>query len=205
MEAEENTDVPPARIVLGMALFLIVLVTVVGNALVLAAVAREKRLQTAFNVFIVNLALTDVSVGLVAGFFAVFNILQTWPFGRVLCGIWIFCDFGMTLASIFTLLAISVHRYWSVYWGFQYRLHNSRRKAVIATVLIWTVMLLLWVPTFTVDRLQNDHQDGQCFYDPAKNKVFVAIVAIVGYHGSTAVMLFCYVKVLFLLTFWRQE
>ena len=55
-------------------------------------------------------------------------------------------------------------------------------------------MLLLWGPAFAVDRFNNSRQ-GECFYDPEKNKTFVIAVAVLGYHGSTIVMLFCYVKV----------
>ncbi|KAK7478593.1 hypothetical protein BaRGS_00030192 [Batillaria attramentaria] len=59
-------------------------------------------------------------------------------------------------------------------------------------------MLVLWVPPFTVDRINNS-REGECFYDPAKNQVFVIVVAVVGYHGSTVVMLFCYIKVFLFL------
>ncbi|KAK7481820.1 hypothetical protein BaRGS_00026967 [Batillaria attramentaria] len=196
---EDAGDIPLSRILVGVLLFFIILVTVVGNTLVLVAVARDKRLHTVFNILIVNLAITDVSVGLVPmTFFAVFNVLQEWPFGEFLCGLWIFCDFGMTFASIFTLLAISLDRYWSVLWSNHYRIHHNRRKAIIATVTIWVSMLVLWVPPFTVDRINNS-REGECFYDPAKNQVFVIVVAVVGYHGSTVVMLFCYIKVFLFL------
>nr|KAG5693246.1 hypothetical protein BaRGS_000828 [Batillaria attramentaria]KAG5695637.1 hypothetical protein BaRGS_029127 [Batillaria attramentaria] len=198
---EDAGGIPLSRILVGVLLFFIILVTVVGNTLVLVAVAREKRLHTVFNILIVNLAITDVSVGLVAmTFFAAFNILQEWPFGEFLCGLWIFFDFGMTFASIFTLLAISLDRYWSVLWSNHYRIHHNRRMAIIATVTIWVSMLVLWVPPFTVDRINNS-REGECFYDPAKNQVFVIVVAVVGYHGSTVVMLFCYIKVFLTLSY----
>ncbi|KAK7101608.1 alpha-2B adrenergic receptor-like [Littorina saxatilis] len=55
-------------------------------------------------------------------------------------------------------------------------------------------MFALWTPAFVVDRLNNS-TPGECFYDPEKNQTFVTIVAVFGYHGSTVVMLFCYIKV----------
>ena len=33
-----------------------------------------------------------------------------WPFGEIMCGVWIFFDYGMTFASVFTLVAISLDR-----------------------------------------------------------------------------------------------
>ena len=84
----DNGDIKPEvtwyRIVLGFFLYLIVLVTIFGNGLVLAAIIKNKEMHTVFNVFIVNLAITDISVGLVdMNLFAIINILQYWPFGQV--------------------------------------------------------------------------------------------------------------------------
>ena len=59
----------------------------------------------------VNLAVTDVSVAVTAMSFYTFDVLLGyWPFGEFMCGVWIFFDYGMTFASVFTLLAISLDR-----------------------------------------------------------------------------------------------
>lgn len=54
--------------------------------------------------------------------------------------------------------------------------------------------IIIWVPAFIVDRVANS-KSNECIYDPALNKEFVVVVAALGYHGSTAAMLFCYIKV----------
>ena len=36
--------------------------------------------------------------------------IGTWPFGEVMCAVWIFFDYGMTFASVFTLVVISLDR-----------------------------------------------------------------------------------------------
>ena len=59
-----------------------------------------------------NLAVTDVSVGLTAMSFYTFDVLLGyWPFGDFMCGVWIFFDYGLTFTSVFTLVAISLDRY----------------------------------------------------------------------------------------------
>ena len=59
----------------------------------------------------VNLAITDVSVAIFAMSFYTFDVLLGyWPFGEFMCGVWIFFDYGMTFASVFTLVAISFDR-----------------------------------------------------------------------------------------------
>ena len=76
--------VPWQRLLLGVVLSGLVVVTVMGNVLVVVVVARNRRLQTVFNVFVVNLAVTDIAVAVTSmSFFAVYNVLQRWPFGMV--------------------------------------------------------------------------------------------------------------------------
>ena len=66
----------PSAILTGIVLYILVLITLVGNIFVLLAVYIEKSLQTAFNFFIVNLAITDTCVAATAmSFYATGN---TW-------------------------------------------------------------------------------------------------------------------------------
>ena len=73
-------------ILTGIVLYTIVAVTICGNVLVLVAVAINKNLQTTFNYYVVNLAITDLAVALTAmSFYTMDNMLGYWPFGEFLC------------------------------------------------------------------------------------------------------------------------
>jgi hypothetical protein len=51
--------------------------TIFGNILVLYAIKREKQLQTKFNIYIANLAITDLTVAITAmTFYTTDNILN---------------------------------------------------------------------------------------------------------------------------------
>ncbi|WAQ97170.1 ADA1A-like protein, partial [Mya arenaria] len=174
------------KILIGIVLYMVTLVTILGNILVLVAVKINRRLQTTFNYYIVNLAITDVAVGLTAmSFQATFIVFGRWPFGEVLCALWIFFDYGMTFVSVFTLILISIDRFWSIAWALQYRHRHTKRKGF---------MLLLWVPAWIADRVRYS-EPGVCFWDPSLNKEFVFIVAILGHHGPYCIMIFCYTYV----------
>lgn len=100
--------------------------------------ARTKRLQTIFNMYIVNLALTDIMVALTAmTFYSTETTLGYWPFGEFMCGVWIFFDYGMTFASVFNLLVISVDRLWSVMWSVHYHVHRTKKTTAITIAGIW--------------------------------------------------------------------
>ena len=56
---------------------------------------------------------------------------------QVMCGVWIFTDYGMTFASKFTMVAISLDRCWCVVWSIHYRAHNNNTKMVRLIIFIW--------------------------------------------------------------------
>ncbi|KAK7102785.1 hypothetical protein V1264_020964 [Littorina saxatilis] len=198
-EGEGGGGIGVTNIVIGTILYILVAMTVTGNAMVLLAVARNKRLQTVFNMYIVNLAVTDILVALLAmSFYTTENMLGYWPFGEFMCGVWIFFDYGMTFASVFTLIAISVDRFWAVKWSMHYRSNKTKKKTFLGIALTWVCMLVLWLPPCITDRLANS-RPGECIWEPSNNKEFVVVVAVIGHHGSCFSILFCYVSVLVLL------
>ena len=80
-------DGPPMddNLVLALVLFSFCLATVLGNALVIAAVARERYLHTVTNYFIMSLAVADCLVGSIVMPFSAAVEMQSdrrWIFGR---------------------------------------------------------------------------------------------------------------------------
>ncbi|XP_033746406.1 beta-3 adrenergic receptor-like [Pecten maximus] len=184
---------------IGVVMYAAVLLTICGNILVLIAVARNKRLQTVFNIYVINLAVTDLLVAVTAmSFYTTETVLGYWPFGEFLCGVWIFVDYGMTFASVFTLIAISVDRFWSVTWSLHYRAHHNKIKAVRLIIAVWVSTLVLWLPACIMDRINNS-VPNKCVWEPSKNKEFVVVIATIGHHGAFTVMVVCYTKVFYTL------
>ncbi len=73
-------------------LWVIVILTFLGNVLVLAAFIYEKKLRTNFNLFILNLALTDILVACTAiPLYATDYSLGYFPFNEVWykCKLWV--------------------------------------------------------------------------------------------------------------------
>ncbi|KAK3582966.1 hypothetical protein CHS0354_027080 [Potamilus streckersoni] len=180
---------------LAIALILLVIVTILGNLLVLLSFIIEPRLRQPFNMYIFNLAITDFLVAVTAmTFYSIDTILGYWPFGTVMCGVWIYFDFALTFSSVFTIVAISIDRWWSVTWPNQYRLHNTPLKTLIILLVGWSCVLAIWTPPFLFDRLRHQEPDI-CIWLPSENRQFVIFVAVIGHYIPCAVMVFCYIKV----------
>ena len=131
-------DVTWTKWALTLTLAVTALVTFWGNLLVIIAFCVDKRLHNTFNLFVLNLAVTDTLVGLLPiPFFAVDYFVGWWPFGEAVCGIWILLDWGMTFESIFTLCAIAADRLWAVRWSVHYRNHNTSKKNATVLAVVW--------------------------------------------------------------------
>ena len=123
-----------------VALWIASILTFLGNLLVILAFVFEKRLMRInFNIYILNLAVTDVLVSITATpFYSIYVYLGYWPFNEVVCAFWIFLDWGMTFASIYTLVGISIDRYWAACWPTSYRRYNtSKTRTILGVVGIW--------------------------------------------------------------------
>ena len=96
-----------SKVLLFVFQLLIMLETIFGNLLVVMSVKMEKKLQTPFNYYIVNLAITDMNVGMsVMSLFAIYNLYEYFPFNNFICGYWVWSDYTMTFESVFTLMTI---------------------------------------------------------------------------------------------------
>ncbi|CAG2106186.1 unnamed protein product, partial [Medioppia subpectinata] len=81
------------KIVVGLVLGLMILISILGNILVCLAISSDRRLRRLGNLFLASLALADLFVGSLVMTFAVANdLMEYWMFGPQLCEIWIAFD-----------------------------------------------------------------------------------------------------------------
>jgi len=96
-------------------LSLIILIAVLGNSFVIVAFCLRSRLRKPSNYFILNLAVTDLSLAImILPISAVYDITGIWIFGAEVCLIWTVLDVFVSTASIYSLVAISADRYMAI-------------------------------------------------------------------------------------------
>lgn len=75
---------------IGSVLFLVIVVTIVGNVLVCIAVCLVRKLRRPCNYLLVSLAVSDLCVAiLVMPMALLYLVLGKWPFGTFLCDLWV--------------------------------------------------------------------------------------------------------------------
>ncbi|XP_054580155.1 D(1B) dopamine receptor [Eptesicus fuscus] len=142
--AEEAAPLGPAQVLTAGLLTLLIVWTLLGNALVCAAVVRSRHLRARMtHVFIVSLAVSDLFVALlVMPWKAVAEVAGHWPFGAF-CDVWVAFDIMCSTASILNLCVISVDRYWAISSPFRYQRRMTRRVALGMVGLAWTLSILI--------------------------------------------------------------
>lgn len=91
----------------------IIILTIIGNVLVILSVFTYKPLRIVQNFFIVSLAVADLTVAILVLPFNVANMMiGRWVFGIHLCKMWLTSDVLCCTSSILNLCAIALDRYW---------------------------------------------------------------------------------------------
>ncbi|XP_065368189.1 5-hydroxytryptamine receptor 2A-like [Calliphora vicina] len=132
-------------IILSIVLGLMILITIIGNVFVIAAIILERNLQNVANYLVVSLAVADLFVAcLVMPLGAVYEISEGWILGPELCDIWTSCDVLCCTASILHLVAIATDRYWTVTNIDYHNLRTPRRIfCMIFSVWFFAVIVSL--------------------------------------------------------------
>ncbi|XP_035663525.1 D(4) dopamine receptor-like [Branchiostoma floridae] len=126
---------------------LVIAEILIGNALVVLAIYREKNLRSNTNYFIVNLAVTDALMAtLVMPFVVYVEFLGVWQLGFLMCDVFVALDVMLCTASIFNLVAISIDRFYAVTWPVRYSKHKSNTRLAITITLVWTLSFVICAP-----------------------------------------------------------
>ncbi|KAM9446502.1 neuropeptide FF receptor 1 like 2 [Clarias gariepinus] len=149
----------PVATSLIMAYLFIFLLCMVGNSLVCLIVLENRRMRTVTNLFIFNLAVSDLLVGVFCiPTTLVDNLITGWPFSNTVCKMSGLVQGMSVAASIFTLVAIAVDRFRCIVYPFQPKLTLLVAKLTIA--MIWVLALVIMCPsaaTLTVEHVKHHY------------------------------------------------
>ncbi|KAJ3609478.1 hypothetical protein NHX12_023999, partial [Muraenolepis orangiensis] len=176
----------------------ICVVGLLGNVLVMFGVVRYTKMKTATNIYIFNLALADALATSTLPFQSAKYLMNTWPFGEVLCKVVIAIDYYNMFTSIFTLTMMSVDRYIAVCHPVRALGFRTPAKAKLINVLIWVLSSAIGIPimVMAVTKVADSGKivctlqfpDPDWYWDTV-TKICVFIFAFV---GPVMVITICY-------------
>ena len=113
---------------------------VIGNIYIILAVWCRKEISSTTNLFIVNLAFSDLGILLISLPAEYIKDYFAWPFNKLTCQIFVPLNEVFFCVSIFTLTVITIERFRVICRPFKPRLNEREAKIII--VIVWIVSYL---------------------------------------------------------------
>ena len=118
----------------------------IGNGLVIYVVLRFAKMKTVTNMYILNLAVSDVLFLTSLPFLVTTTVLKYWIFGTAMCKIY-FVLFSINFfTSVLTLTAMSVDRYLAVCHPVTSVNYRTTRIAFFVCLSIWSISFFIMLP-----------------------------------------------------------
>ena len=178
---------------------LICLISFLDNFLVVYVVHKDSRLKSLTNVFVQNLALTDIFMATLHMPFWVISLYTgTWIFSERWCEIQAVINCTLGVASILNMGLIAFNRYIRVVKPALYsRLFPSKRMARVYCALVWIASLLLATPPlYGWSNLAYHPLFAICTFNWTTGDITWAMITVSGViNGTTVSIFYSYYKI----------
>lgn len=177
----------PAKVFLSILASTASLITVSGNLLVMLSFFLDHQIRNPTNYFILSLSVSDFIIGMFSmPFLTLYLMIGEWPFGKLICNLWLSLDYTVCLTSIYTVFFITIDRFCSVKIPAKYRKWRSPNKIIVMVMLTWLVPFgLFFTSIFTWSyATQAEFDPKNCDVAWSSNKVF-SVALVFSYFWST--------------------
>lgn len=138
-------DVKVVQITFCILYTIIFVLGVFGSVLVCFVVFRNRAMQTVTNLFITNLALSDILLCIFAvPLTPMYTFLGRWVFGRLLCHLMPYAQGTSVYISTLTLTSIAIDRFFVIIYPFHPRMKLN--TCIFIIVCIWMFSLVVTCP-----------------------------------------------------------
>ncbi|NXE87701.1 CCR4 protein, partial [Menura novaehollandiae] len=173
----------------------------VGNALVVWILTVFKKIKTMTDVYLLNLAISDLLLVFSLPFLVQYSIVSQWTFGNVLCKIISSIYFIGFYSNVFFITIMSIDRYLAIVQSVYALWIRTTAHGVITSLVLWAVAILASMPDLIFFQEMNDNNQIKCFANyPGSNngwKIFSNFeVNVLGWLIPVGVVTFCYHSIL---------
>ncbi|CAB1318743.1 unnamed protein product [Coregonus sp. 'balchen'] len=184
---------PEATALFAMAITLMMILTIVGNILVIIAVLTSRSLHGPQNLFLVSLAAADILVATLIIPFSLANELQGyWAFRSLWCEIYLALDVFFCTSSIAHLCAISLDRYLSISQPVSYGIQRTPARIKAAIVVVWLLSAVISFPPL----LSLDKSKGGVEVCELNNERWYILYSTIGsFFAPCLIMIGVYIRI----------
>ncbi|KAK9530283.1 hypothetical protein VZT92_011795 [Zoarces viviparus] len=184
---------------------LIFVLALAGNSLVIYIVLKKRTIQTATDIFICSLAVSDL---LITFFCIPFTLLQNitseWFGGVLVCKTVPFVQTTAIVTGILTMTCIAIERYQGIVFPLKMRRQYSPKRAYNMLGLVWIASVIVGSPMLFVQQLEvkydflYDHHHVCCqesWRSLTHRQVYTTFIMVVLFLIPLAAMLLLYTRI----------
>ncbi|XP_037610239.1 pyroglutamylated RF-amide peptide receptor [Sebastes umbrosus] len=184
---------------------LIFVLALAGNTLVIYIVLKKRAIQTATDIFICSLAVSDL---LITFFCVPFTLLQNisseWFGGVLVCKTVPFVQTTAIVTGILTMTCIAIERYQGIVFPLKMRRQYSSKRAYKMLGLVWMASVIVGSPMLFVQQLEvkydflYDHYHVCCqesWHSVTHRQVYTTFIMVALFLLPLAAMLFLYTRI----------
>lgn len=149
------TSVPVGEAAVKITVYtLLILISLIGNTLIVLVVLKNKRMQTTTNYFLVNLAVSDLVVSLSCSWVnLVEDLTEGWVLGAFFCPFNSFAQVTSLVSSILSLTLVACDRFFGIV--FAMKAHIIERKAKPVIIAVWVISVAVASPLLVYRRVHE--------------------------------------------------
>ncbi|XP_005951465.1 chemokine XC receptor 1 [Haplochromis burtoni] len=186
----------------------VITLSLTGNILVLIILALYENLKSLTNIFILNLAVSDLVFTVGLPFWAIYHV-QGWVFSEILCKVVTFIFFTGFYSSILFLTIMTIYRYLAVVHPLSDLSTPKHSTGVFLSVLIWIISTGAAMPSLLFSSITKVHHKDKESQGCEYNHSMWQTVGVIQQNGfflvAFVVMAFCYIQILERITRTRSH
>ncbi|ELV14167.1 C-C chemokine receptor type 8 [Tupaia chinensis] len=189
-----------SKMLLAVLYCLLFVVGLLGNSLVILVLVACKKLRSITDIYLLNLALSDLLF--VFSFpFQTHYQLDQWVFGTVMCKVVSGFYYIGFFSSMFFITLMSVDRYLAIVHAVYAIKVRTARKGIVLSLAVWLTAIVASSPLLVFYQVESEDGVLQCysFYNQQtlKWKIFTHFeMNILGLLIPFTILMFCYISIL---------
>nr|XP_019967127.1 PREDICTED: alpha-2B adrenergic receptor-like [Paralichthys olivaceus] len=191
--ARTSPYTPQATAAFAIACTSMMLLTIVGNILVIIAVLTSRSLKGPQNLFLVSLAAADILVATLIIPFSLANELQGyWAFSSIWCEIYLALDVLFCTSSIVHLCAIALDRYLSISRPVSYGAKRTPSRIKAGIIIVWLISAVIsFPPLLTLDKSEG----GEEVCELNNERWYILYSTIGSFFAPCVIMILVYIRI----------
>ncbi|XP_066515278.1 chemokine XC receptor 1-like [Hoplias malabaricus] len=174
---------------------IVIILSLIGNVMVLVILALYKSLKSSINLFILNLAVSDLMFTLGLPFWACYYTWG-WTFGDAMCkGVHFVFFTGFYSSSVFLML-LTIQRYVAVVYPLSD--WETGQKFAVVPILAWVVSAAAAIPASVQSSVVSDPDDSNSLHCEINSTMTVIAITFEQncfFVVAVLVMAFCYIRI----------